>query len=61
MKYNPFSIAMTAPYRKQPQRRMRHCCQQQPMNTLVNGMVTLGSVAIIGGTTVGVLNAIPKG
>lgn len=60
MRYNPFSMTGTMSYRKQPQRRMRTMQQQQPLNTLVNGMVTLGTVAVIGGTTVGILNAFQK-
>lgn len=51
MKGNPFAIN---PYRKQPRRK---CCPQNPVQPLVEGMVTLGSVAVIGGTTVAVLNA----
>ena len=56
MKYNPFVVT---PYRKQPRGR-KQCCSQQPVNNLVNGMVTLGSIAVIGGTTVGILGALQK-
>lgn len=55
MKQNPFMIT---PYRKQPTQRYRG--SQQPMNRLVDGMVTLSTVAVIGGTTVGILNAFQK-
>lgn len=54
MKANPFAVM---PYRKQPVRRYNKCCQQQPLNHTIDGMVTLGSIAVIGGTTVGILNA----
>lgn len=53
MKRNPFAIM---PYRRQPVQRARSR-SQNPMNTAVEGMVTLGSIAVIGGTTVGILNA----
>lgn len=52
MKQNPFVIS----YRKQPNRRGYPRCQN-PLNHAVEGMVTLGSIAVIGGTTVGILNA----
>lgn len=59
MKYNPFMIT---PHRKQPQRRKSCGCNQcnSPINTLTNGMVALGSIAVIGGTTVGIINAFQK-
>lgn len=58
MKYNPFIMQ----HRKQPNRRMRYPRQQEnPTTALVNGMVTLGSIAVIGGTTMGIVNAFQKG
>jgi hypothetical protein len=57
MKYNPFGVY---PYRKQPSRKMRYN-QGLNIQPLVNGMVTLGSIAVIGGTTVAILNSMPKG
>lgn len=55
MKGNPFG--MTTTVRRQPQRKYRRPPQQNSVDSLVNGMVTIGSVAVIGGTTVGILNA----
>lgn len=52
MKGNPFAMY---PYRRQPRKRYN---PQNPTQPLVEGMVTLGSVAVIGGTTVAVLNAL---
>jgi hypothetical protein len=57
MKYNPFAVY---PQRKQPSRKMRYN-QGLNIQPLVNGMVTLGSIAVIGGTTVAILNSMPKG
>lgn len=57
MKYNPFMIT---PYRKQPQKRKPCGCACNPVNTLVNGTVALGSIAVIGGTTIGIINAFQK-
>lgn len=54
MKPNPFMIY---PYRKQPNRRMR-CCQDNTIPTVVNGMVSLGTIAVLGGTTVEIFNAL---
>ena len=56
MKRNAFMMIM--PYRKQPNQRMR-CCRspQNTMNNLVSGMVTFGSIAVLGGTAVGIMNA----
>lgn len=58
MRYNPFM--MTTPYRRQPNGRPKPCCSQRPINRLVDGMVTLGEIAVIGGTTVGILQAFQK-
>lgn len=55
MKQNPFAIY---PHRKQP--RTRCCCHNTPVRSVVDGMVTLGSIAVIGGTTVGIMNAMQK-
>ena len=55
MRYNPFIMQ----YRKQPNRRLRYN-RENPTNTLVNGMVTLGSIAILGHTVVGVTNVLQK-
>lgn len=55
MKQNPFAIY---PYRKQP--RTRYRCNGSPVSSVVDGMVTLGSIAVIGGTTVGIMNAMQK-
>lgn len=57
MKYKPNPFMIT-PCRKQPSRRMRQPNMDQTGAALVNGMVTLGSVAILGTTTVGVVNAL---
>lgn len=51
---NPFAVM---PYRRQPKRRYQYA---NPMNQMVNGMVTLGSIAIISGTTLGILNAFQR-
>ena len=56
MKYNPFAVY---PHRRQPRYRYRRP-YGAPMQPLVEGMVTLGSVAIIGGTTVALLGAMQK-
>jgi len=50
--YNPFIMQ----YRKQPNRKMP-CQRCNPMSQMVGGMVTLGSIAVLGGTTVGIINA----
>ena len=57
MKPNPFTIT---PYRRQPNRRYAPYQCQRPINRMVDGMVTLGEVAVIGGTTVGILQAFQK-
>ena len=55
---NPFAIT---PYRKQPQRRGCRTCQcQNPMNTAINGVTTVATVAVISGATLGVLGAFQK-
>lgn len=52
---------MVTPYRRQPQGRPRQCCcRQQPVNRLVDGMVTIGEIAVIGGVTTGILGAFQK-
>lgn len=51
---NPFEIM---PYRRQPNRRLQYHYSNQPLNTLAQGMVTFGSIAVIGGVTVGLLGA----
>jgi hypothetical protein len=56
MRYNPFIMQ----YRKQPTKRLRYSVEN-PTKTLVNGMVTLGSIAVLGHTVVGVANAFQKG
>jgi len=56
MRYNPFVMQ----YRKQPTKRLRYSVEN-PTKTLVNGMVTLGSIAVLGHTVVGVANAFQKG
>ena len=54
MKNNPFAVM---PYRRQPNRRPR---MQQPMNNLMNGMVTLSQVAVLGGVTTSILGGLQK-
>jgi hypothetical protein len=55
---NPF---MMYPYRKQPTKRV-HPNRKNAMggNGLVEGMVTLGSLAIIGSSLPGIINSIQK-